>query len=904
LIRVFCSPARSSLDAVHAARHHSFVQGGRAELFNPAGDVLERADALATLEDAFALVRSSSLGRLLFVGGEAGVGKTALLRRFSDQQAASTCILWGACDALITPRPLGPFLDIVEVMGGEVQGLVEGGAEQHRVATALLRELAARVPIVVVLEDLHWADEATLDVLRLLARRVSGVPALVLASYRDDELERTHPLRILLGELRGGETVGRLMLDPLSPEAVASLAEPSGVDADALYRKTGGNPFFVTEALASGSAEIPPTIRDAVLARCARVSPEARMLLDAVAIVPSAVEPWLLEALAEDAERLEECLASGMLMPAPGGVAFRHEFARLAVEDSLPLNRKVALHRKALAALAEPRNGTQDPARLAHHAEAAGEGDAVLSFATSAGELAAARGAHRQAAEQFERALRFGESLPLERRAELFAQLSAERYLADAGEEALAAGQQALADFRKLGDPTGVARQLIRLSQLLRSANRYDEAAQAASEAVTLLERLPPGRELAAAYANVGLSFVQGDALPDVTEWTNKAIELAERSGDVETVLRASMCLAECEVATGAGADGLRRYERSLQLALEAGLVVQAARAYNFLGWATVSLRRLDLAQRYLVAGLAYTNEHGPERVKRRLFALLARVDLEQARWDEAAEGAAAILGVARTNWRPRVAALLVLSLVRARRGDPGVWPLLNEASQLVAQATQLEPLAVVAAARAEADWLRGELTGIDPETRDVFARAREVGEPWLLGELALWRRRAGIEDEPPPGAAEPYALQLAGEWERAAALWSELGYPYEAALALADASDEDALRHALDELHRLGARPAADIVARRLRERGARGLPRGPRAATRQNPANLTPRELEVLALVAQGLHNHEIAERLFLSPRTVDRHVSALLRKLGARSRVEATAEALRLGIAERDQ
>jgi DNA-binding CsgD family transcriptional regulator/tetratricopeptide (TPR) repeat protein len=880
------------------------VRAGRAALFHPAGDLLERADALAALENALARVRDGSPGRLLFIGGEAGVGKTVLLRRFFDRQADSTRIFWGACDALITPRPLGPFLDIAQATGGALQELVESAAKPHQVTTALLRELAARVTVV-VLEDVHWADEATFDVLRLLGRRVGGVSALVLASYRDDELERTHPLRILLGELGTGETVGRLKIDPLSPEAVASLAELVGVDADALYQKTRGNPFFVTEALASGGVEIPSTIRDAVLARCARVSGEARMLLDAVAVVPSCVEPWLLEALVGETDCLDECLASGMLTAVSGGVVFRHEFARLAVEESLAPNRKVALHRRALAALSKPATGRPDPSRIAHHAEAAGDADAILEFATAAGELAAAQGAHLQAAEQYERVLRVGESLPLECRAELLARLSAERYLADAGEQALAAGEHALSCFRKLGDPTGVGRQLIRLSQLLRSGNRYEEAERAAFEAVALLERLPAGRDLAAAYANVGLSFVQRDAVTEVTEWTRKAIELAERLvGDTETVVRASMCLAECEVGTGAGPEGLRRFERSLELALEAGLVVQAARAYNFLGSSTVALRRFDLAHRYLEAGLEYTSEQGPERVRRRLLAWCARLDLEQGRWDQASARAASVLAVPRTNWRPRVVALVVLGLVRARRGDPGVWPLLDEASQLVAQATQLQPLAVVSVAQAEALWLQGDSTKVDAATMDAFAQALEVGEPWVLGELAAWRRRAGIQEETPAGVAEPYALQLAGDWERAAALWGEFGCPYDAALALADADDEDALRHALDELQRLGARPAADAVARRLRERGARRLPRGPRSATRENPANLTPRELEVLVLVAQGLHNREIAQRLFLSQRTVDRHVSALLRKLGARSRVGAAAEAHRLGIAGQDQ
>jgi DNA-binding CsgD family transcriptional regulator len=185
--------------------------------------------------------------------------------------------------------------------------------------------------------------------------------------------------------------------------------------------------------------------------------------------------------------------------------------------------------------------------------------------------------------------------------------------------------------------------------------------------------------------------------------------------------------------------------------------------------------------------------------------------------------------------------------------------------------------------------------------TEAVFELAQRRRNHGRVGELACWRWRAGIEEEVPPGAAEPYAVEIAGDWRRAADLWAKLGCPYEAALALAGGDDDDCLRRALQELQRLGARPAAAIVARRLRERGARGLPRGPRPGTRQNPANLTPRELEILALVAQGMRNAEIAERLFLSPRTVDHHVSAILRKLDVDSRGQASTEAVRLGLVD---
>ena len=186
-------------------------------------------------------------------------------------------------------------------------------------------------------------------------------------------------MRIVLGALTTHEAVIRLKVEPLSPAAVAKLAEPYSVDAEELHRTTAGNPFFVTEVLAAGARDIPQTVRDAVLARAAHLSAEARALLEAVAVVPGPIELWLLEAIAgEDVGRLEECLASGILKSEQAGVAFRHELARLALEESLPPNRRAALHRKVLAMLEQPPAGSPDLARLAHHAEAAGDATAVL----------------------------------------------------------------------------------------------------------------------------------------------------------------------------------------------------------------------------------------------------------------------------------------------------------------------------------------------------------------------------------------------------------------------------------------------------------------------------------------------------------------------------------------------
>jgi DNA-binding CsgD family transcriptional regulator/tetratricopeptide (TPR) repeat protein len=864
------------------------------------GVLLERAAELSMLVDCLEAVERSSRGQVLLVGGEAGVGKTTLVRRFCEERGQSARILWGACDPLFTPSPLGPLLAVAEGSGGELEAVVESGAMPYAVVTALARELSARAPTVFVLEDVHWADEATLDVLRLLARRVETVPALVVATYRDDELDRAHPLRIMLGELATSRTVGRMRLARLSPGAVAHLAEPYGVDADELYRKTAGNPFFVIEALATRAEEIPETVRDAVLARAARLSPAGQTLLDAVAVVPPRAELWLLEALAGDAaDRLDECLTSGMLIAESAGVAFRHELARLAVEESVPPHRKVGLHRRALAALADPPVGAPDLARLAHHAEAAGDVDAVLRFAPAAAARAASLGAYHEAAAQYARALRFGGRLPVGLRAELLERRSYACYLTDQHDAAVAAIEDALACRRQLGQGLEEGDSLRWLSQVLWCPGRAAEAERAAGEAVTLLEALPPGRELAMAYANLAQTCSAAARAEEAVSWAGRALELAERLDDTEIAIHARVTIGTCEFGQG----GIERLEQGLELALRAELAEQVGRAYLLLVGTAVGGRRYGLATRHLQAGLDYCSDRGLERDRRYLLAYRARLELDQGRWAEASEDAAAVLRVPRTAVTPRIVALVVLGLVRARRGDPGQWAPLEEAWALAEPTRELPRLAPVAAARAEAAWLEGDRDAVAEATDGVLPLVLEAKWGWLAGELADWRRRAGLDGAVPAVVAKPYALQFAGQWARAAERWRETGCPYEAALALADADQEEPLRRALEALQRLGARPAADVVARRLRELGVRRLPRRPRRATAANLAGLTARELEVLWLLGPDLRNADIAARLHISEKTVDHHVSAILAKLGVGSRREAARVAAERGIRHAD-
>ena len=595
--------------------------------------LLERDESLSALGRMLASVQSEATGRLVWLGGEAGVGKTALLRRFCELQRKPLRTLWGGCEPLRTPRPLGPFVDIAEAIGGEFAACVDGAARPYEVTAALLDELRSRGPTVMVLEDLHWADEATLDAVTLLATRIASAPALVLASYRDDELERGSALRVLLGQL--APRPAWLKVERLSLAAVAALADPHGLDGAELYGRTGGNPFFVTEVLATGGERLPDTVRDAVLARAARLSEPAQRLLDAVAIVPGHVGLWLLQALAGDLLGcLDECLGSGMLAASGTTISFRHDLARLAIEEAISPAHKFEMHRAAVAALES--KDDPDVAHLAHHADAADDAEAVLKWAPRAAERAAASGSHRESAAQYERALRFADRQPLERRAELLQRRADQCFMTDQFAPAIKAQQEALECRRRVGDHRGEGDALRSLSTMLRYVGRTQEAQEAALEAVEMLEPLGGNRELALAYCSVSyLSLSVEDADGAVT-WAARALELAHHVDDADALVYALTNLGVVEFRSGEG-QGQLKLERALELAQQHGLEDHTGRIFaNLVVWAG-RRRMLAVAARYLDAGLEYCRERGLDTWRLYLLACRARLELDLGHWSEAA---------------------------------------------------------------------------------------------------------------------------------------------------------------------------------------------------------------------------------------------------------------------------
>jgi DNA-binding CsgD family transcriptional regulator len=857
-------------------------------------ELLERAAFLQTLAEYAGEAQRGS-GRLVLVSGESGMGKTVLLEEFQHQLPDARW-LWGGCDGLLTPRPLGPLFDIGTQLDGEFAALCRDGAPRERLFTGFLAEIGPPSGFTVaVIEDVHWADEATIDLLSFLGRRLGRMPALLLASYRDDEIATDHPLRLVLGDLATQRATRRMKLPPLSVGAVRELVGPRDVDAAELHRITGGNPFYVSEILAAGWPSVPPTVRDAVGARLARASAGTRRAVESAAVIGARVEPSLLAWVLADAQTsTDECIATGILVPDGTGLRFRHELVRMAVEAGITPHRETELHTGLLAALEE--RGDADPALLAHHAEGAGDAQAVLRHAPEAAVRSAALGAHREAAAQYERALRISKNPDKPALAALYEGAATEYSLLDRWEEAEQARRTALALRRELGDEEKVGANLRILSTTLWRLCRGEEADEAAEEAVAVLAALPPGKELARAYASLALSGENAGSSETALRLFGKAQEICERFGYPDVLCFVLNMRGEYLANIGQG--GMEELEESLRLALEADLPAAVGGAYSGLMEATTRLHRFPDADRYYAEGIAYC-EGGELGVfsmcingwrSRELFLL--------GRWDEAAEIAAQRLGRPGISPVNQLNSLFTLGTIRGCREEGGAWELLDRALEYAEGTGEAQWIAWARAARAELRWLEGKPDLAGAEATAGYDRAVGRVDQWTAGSLAIWLLRLGIRSGL-PGLPEPYALEAAGDHRGAAAAWKRIGRPYDATLAMGWSSDDAELKEALAALDELGATAAAAAVRRRMRELGVKAIPRGPRAATRTAPAGLTPREQEVLALLADGLPDREISERLFISERTVHHHVSAVLNKIGVSSRTAAAREAARMGI-----
>jgi DNA-binding CsgD family transcriptional regulator/tetratricopeptide (TPR) repeat protein len=853
--------------------------------------LIERAGFLASLEGLLGEALDGS-GRLVFLGGEAGVGKTTLAAALAD--AANVAVRRGSCDNVTTAEALGPILDAFPELIATVDD--EAGVSRLRLFRKV-REALSGSPMLLLLEDVHWADEATLDILRYLGRRLAGARLTILATFRSEEVGPDHPLTVVMGDLAGLPGVVRMQLPPLTATGVRQLLETAGsaLDADTIFQRTGGNPFYLTEVLAAGAEEVPATVRDAVLARVSRLSPAGREVAAAASVLGRRAEVGFLAAVSgQPLTAVGECLDRGVLVADGDTAGFRHDLARLAVEGALSPAQRSGAHARALAQLTA--RGSHDHRWLAHHAAGCGDSAAVLRHAPPAADRAARLGAHREAAEQFRLALRHHEP-PDRQRATLLGRLSYECYLTDRLVLARDSLLDALAIYEREQDALSVGRAQRWLSRLSWVLGQNADSERYAAAAVSTLEPLEPGPELAMAYSNLAQLRMLADDNAAALRWGTKAIGLARELGDRDTEMHALNNVGTALATAGDLIDGQARLTQSLDLALADDAHEHAARAFTNLGSVNILNWSLADADRHLHAGITYCADRDLDTWRLYMTAWLARSLAEQGQYAEAGRHVAAVTRHPHVAPITQVSVLPVAGLLAARRGDDGTGAL-DEALAIAVRTGEALRLIPVAAAGAEAAWIAGRSQDLVAAIDRAWPVAIAHPHPWGLGELCWWLRLAG--DDRPAGVplARPFALMLAGEHRAAAAAWEALGCPLWSAYALAFSPEIRDAQQCLDVLGKLGAQAVRQAV---LRDRHARGLavPRGPRTASRANPAGLTAREAEVLQLLADGLSYAEVAGRLVLSEKTVGHHVSAVLRKLGEPTRSRAVAAALRLGV-----
>ncbi len=855
-------------------------------------DLLERDDFLDLL-DEYAKDADAGDSRVALIAGEAGVGKTTLVEAFQKRRPDARW-LWGACDGSFTPQPLAPLVDVAEQLGGEIADVCRSDRlPRSRVFRLLRDELNASDALtVLVFEDVHWADEASLDLIQFLSRRVRDCRMLLLATYRDDALGRDHPLRSLLGEVGTHRWARRISLPPLSQSAVTELAEQVGADGAEVYALTGGNPFYLREALASSGIQLLTSVHDAVQARICRLSPAARDLADWVAVLtPSARVADLSELAATNPVVLDECLESGALVASGDALRFRHELARAAIESSLPTHRQRSMNAAALKVLAA--RGDVDEARLAHHADLAEDAAAVQTYATRAGELAAQLGSHREAAAQYERVLRWTEGAETWAIASWIDALADEYGLLDQWEQSADVREGSIERWQVLGDSRRLSHALRKQAHAkwrLCAGDEYERLILAAEDVLTGEPSCPELGWALTARAGSLLSTGSGEAL----DLTLRAIAIAEAFDD--TALLSDALNTEACIRMNNGEDVAALFRRSLDVAVTGGHESQTGRAFSNFHAFLVGENHFAEAEEVLAEGLTFWELCDFSTYEACLKGGQVRALDRQGRWDEALLIGRGLVRRAREHLSPvnRLNPLGGVGRVLARQGDPEGVEMIAEALGYAEQLESPDWLLDVRISQIELAWLAGDADLMRNRVTTAVEEGSEV-EPHLRAELAVWARRAGISAAGLAPFPEPYDRWTSGDERGAAARLSEAGLPYDAALALLDSGDPDSMRDAVRRLDVLGATATSARARAIMRSQGIAAIPRGSRTSTKDDPLGLTARERDVLTLICQGASNAQIAERLVISVKTVDHHVSSVLTKLGVNTRAAAAEVAL---------
>lgn len=848
--------------------------------------LIERGRQLETLTDAI----TASEGQVVLVSGEAGHGKTTLLEHFLTGLNHRFTVLSAACEPLGIPAPFSPLYELLDALPEDVASGIRTGASRPDVYSGLL-DFLKNDRVVLVIEDVHWADEPTLGLLRFLGRRMSVTASTLVVTYRSEEVDLNPSLRLVIADL--GSQAVRLDLPALSVEGVAEMTFGLDLDPAHVHAATLGNPFFVEEVVRHPELRVPPTVQNAVLANADRLSEAAREVLFMVALSPEGLGLDTLNSSVTEAEACVEVGLRRLLLAAAGNrVSCRHDLIRESLVQAVPPLLALSLHRRLLDALETRAAGSVDTARLAYHAVGAADADRAVRYSLRAAEDARGLGAHRQAAFHLSNALRFPEAMSPQSLDEVLLQAAMEHCVVNHFETAVRLAEQRLELAR---DPVAMGRARAWLSYFLSRLNDLERCGREARSAIEVLRHQPESEELAIGLAVIAWRELVGGRYHEAIHFGDEGVSAARASGAPHVEVHAATTAGTARHLLGDPA-GRIQVEAAVALGLAHDVGEYAARALNNLGLLSLSRGRPIEARETFERLVEYTQSRELDAWYVAAVATRATLSVFQGLWDQADLDLEVVEGQ-RTCLQTEIETLNTSALLRARRGDPGAAELVAGVLERVEGFADHEATVVACALAMEAAWM-----GLLPIEEAAARYERMKGALELesdrsgRGLLGYWALRLGWE--PPQGAIPgPAGLEQAGRAVDASHSWEERGYPVEAAVT--SAIDEGAdLDEVFSRLSRLGAEGVMRGLRREMTRRGSSRVPRGRRPATREDPAGLTARQREVLELIARGMSNAEIAEELFISEKTAGHHVSAILSKLQVASRTQAAAVSIAEG------
>jgi DNA-binding CsgD family transcriptional regulator len=860
-------------------------------------NLVERDSYLSLLQTKLSEVADGE-GHCVFVCGESGIGKTSLLKAFKKVNNKEYQFYEGVCDAMFTPRPLAPLYDIAWQIRHDLIHDATDMQDRAGLFTRFFQELKTQEDTsVIIFEDIHWADEATLDFIKFIARRISQISCLFVLTYRDNEIHDNNALISVMGQL-SPDSHTRIKLAPLSHKAVKSLAEEKGYNGDEVFRVSGGNPFFVNEILASYSEGVPATIRDGIVSAYNRTGEHTRHVWDLLSVVPGKFETKYLETFDPHyLQAIENCTKLQILIQENGQIFFKHELFRRTIENALSPLKRIELNKKILELFLSNFERNHEIERIVHHAKNANDYELVVRYAPLAAKQAAAVGAHIEASKLLFTAIENYQGDDDATLITLYEAYAYECYLTNDIKQAIVYAGKRLKLLKRGSYPEQTANCTRFLSHLWWLDGDRNAALKLAKEAIDGIEMHPSSAAKAMAYSNMAQLKMLTDEHMKSLEWGHKAIIIAEEIGDPEALCHALNTVGTIRMSMPTEQKtGIGQLQESLSIALKNSFDEHAARAYTNLIGNGMKLKEYALVESIIDEGIRYAEERELGFWTSSMLSAKAKLLLEKGNLNAALQVADGLLKN-KYEGSFKIYSMLIKGLVNMRTGelDP---KLLLEAKALSFKRNELQVMIPTFTALLEYEWLTGQTVITTEELEFVLANIDKSVYYIYKNELAFWLNKARNQHWPLEHVYQGFEVDTEVNAHRSAAHWQKAGNRYLYAQTLFEGNSDDK-KKAVGIVHELGAEAVAERMKQLMRSSGIKGIPRGMRKSTRSNTALLTEREMDVLKLLKDGLQNKEIASKLFISAKTVDHHISAILFKLDVNSRVKAVTEAARLEL-----